>query len=334
LFHGRTLPVEVVANFLEFEGEQYNFAQVTDISARKAAEAKINRQNQELEEAIAQLKTTQLQLVQQEKMSALGNLVAGIAHEINNPVSFVGGNLVELKLCLTELMAHLNLYRQQSSAEVIDTHAKKIDLEYLLDDIPKMLMSMEEGCDRIRNISTNLCTFSRIDKATKTKFDLHVGLDSTLLILKHRLKPNAYRPAITVHKHYGDLPEIRCFPGQLNQVFMNILVNAIDALDENSQGKDYGTLETHPNQIQITTEIQQDNVLIHIYDNGAGIPEDIKQKIFDHLYTTKEIGKGTGLGLAIAQQIIVETHGGKIVVNSNPGQGTEFVITLPVTASN
>ena len=241
--------------------------------------------------------------------------------------------MAELKRCLTELTDHLALYRQQASSEVIVSHAETIDLEYVLDDIPKMLASMELGCDRIHNISVNLCTFSRNDKATKTAFTLHKGLDSTLLILKHRLKSNDYRPAISIKKHYGNLPDVPCFPGQLNQVFMNILANAIDALDENSQGKDYQTLDANPNQITITTELNNDHATVSIHDNGAGMPEDIKSHIFDHLYTTKEIGKGTGLGLAIAQQIIVETHGGDITVNSSPQQGTEFVLTLPIVAA-
>ena len=331
---GRQFPVEVVATFLEFEAEQYCFVQATDISDRKAAEAKINQQNKELEKALDQIQATQIQLVQQEKMSALGNLVAGVAHEINNPMGFVGGNLSELKLCLTELMDHLNLYRQQASADEIDDHARKIDLEYLLDDIPKMLMSMEVGCDRIRNISTNLCTFSRTDKSTKTTFNLHRGLDSTLLILKYRLKANPSRPAIAIEKHYGNIPEIKCFPGQINQVFMNILANAIDALDENSRDTDYAFLEAHPSKITISTQFNQDRILVRIRDNGAGIPKDIQPQIFKHLYTTKAMGKGTGLGLAIVHQIIVGHHGGRIDVNSSPGQGTEFIITLPITGQN
>ncbi|MEA5462550.1 PAS domain S-box protein [Leptothoe sp. PORK10 BA2] len=327
---GDCFPVEIVVDFLEFEGEQYNFAQATDITARKAVEAKMHQKNQELEQTLAELQATQLQLVQQEKMSALGNLVAGVAHEINNPVGFVGGNLAELKSCLADLTNHLDLYQQQAPAAEIANHARDIDLEYLLDDIPKMLKSMEVGCDLIRNISISLRTFSRTDKDSKTAFDLHEGLDSTLLILKHRLKANESRPAIKVYKNYGSLPEVLCFPGQLNQVFMNILANAIDALDENSQGKDYATLETQPNHIVITTELHQDQVLVRIQDNGPGIPETVKPHIFDHLYTTKDVGKGTGLGLAIAQQIIVETHGGEIVVKSNPGEGSEFALQLPV----
>ena len=330
---GRIFPVEIVANFLEFEGEQYNFARATDISARKAAEAKINQQNQELEQTLTQLQRTQLQLVQQEKMSALGNLVAGVAHEINNPLGFVGGNVTELKSCLEELVTHLTLYRQQATAAAIEANAEEIQLDFLLSDLPKMLKSMEAGCDRIRNISVSLRAFARADKETKVAYNLHEGLDSTLLILKHRLKANQQRPAIQVHKHYGNLPDVFCFPGQLNQVFMNLLANAIDALDEHSHHQSYHTLETHPNQIAITTRFEQNHVKIYFHDNGPGIPESIQPRIFDHLYTTKEVGKGTGLGLAIVQQIIKETHGGEVAVNSAPEQGTEFILTLPITAS-
>ncbi|MEM1241317.1 MAG: PAS domain S-box protein [Cyanobacteria bacterium P01_H01_bin.26] len=329
---------EVTLYLVKLQGEHpvYSLALIQDITRRKQLEAerkatdtKIQQQNQKLEQALIQLQTTQLKLVQQEKMSALGNLVAGIAHEINNPIGFVGGNISELKLVLAEIFDHLALHRRQAKAADIESHRNQIDLDYLLSDVPKMLASMEAGCDRIRNISVSLRTFSRADRKTKTAFNLHEGLDSTLLILKHRLKANEQRPAIVVHRRYGNLPEIQCFPGQLNQVFMNILANAIDALDENSQGKDHSTLEATPSQITITTDYQRDRVLIHIADNGVGIPEEAKSQIFDHLYTTKAIGKGTGLGLAIAQQIIVETHGGQITVSSTPNQGTEFVLTLP-----
>ena len=335
--NGRRFPVEVVDTFLEFEGEHYSFARATDISARKAAEAKINQQNQKLEDALVQIQKAQLQLVQQEKMSALGNLVTGIAHEINNPIGFIGGNVSELKYCLDELTEHLMLYRQQAAPDKIAAHAKDIDLDYLLDDLPKMLTSMETGCELIRNISVSLRSFARADKEDRMAFNLHEGLDSALLILKHRLKANQQRPAIQVHKHYGNLPELVCFPGQLNQVFMNLLANAIDALDEKNQRADTLFLEANPNQIIITTEFEKNvdhnNVVIHISDNGTGIADAIKPQIFDHLYTTKPVGKGTGLGLAIVQQIIVETHGGQIMVNSVPDQGTEFVISLPVAQS-
>jgi protein kinase len=192
-----------------------------------------------------------------------------------------------------------------------------------------MLASMQIGCDRIKGISTSLRVFSRADRDHKVPFDIHEGIDSTLLILKHRLKANEHRPEIKVITHYGDLPQIYCFPGQLNQVFVNIIANAIDALDESNTGRSKAEIKLNPHRITITTSLENEQVKIAIADNGKGMNEEVKQKIFDDLFTTKAVGKGTGLGLAIAQSIIVEKHQGAIEVNSTLGKGTEFVIRVP-----
>ncbi|YAG07643.1 histidine kinase [Nostoc sp. DSM 114167] len=189
---------------------------------------------------------------------------------------------------------------------------------------------MTMACDRLKNISTSLRTFSRADRDYKVPFNIHEGIDSTILILKHRLKANSERPAIEVVTNYGDLPPVECFPGQLNQVFMNILANAIDALEESNIGRSFEDIQANTNRITITTAVQNDFVKIAIADNGQGMSESVKQKIFDHLFTTKCVGKGTGLGLAIARQIVESTHGGKLSCNSVVGQGTEFIIEIPV----
>ncbi|MEG4963438.1 MULTISPECIES: AAA family ATPase [unclassified Microcoleus] len=285
---------------------------------------------QQLEQALHDLQQTQLQMIQSEKMSALGNLVAGVAHEINNPVGFLTGNLNEAKRTVQDLTEHLALYRTQASAANIADHAVEIDLDYIIEDLPKMIDSMQLGCDRIKGISTTLCTFSRADKDCKAPFNIHSGLDSAILILKYRLKANDRRPAIVVVKDYGNIPEIECFPGQLNQVFMNIIANAIDALDESNIGRHFAGIKANPNRIKIITSAENQQVKITISDNGKGMNESVKQKIFDHLFTTKLVGKGTGLGLAIARQIVVEKHGGTIEVNSVLAEGTEFTILLPM----
>ncbi|MBE8986203.1 ATP-binding sensor histidine kinase [Nostoc sp. LEGE 12450] len=287
---------------------------------------------QHLEAALQELQGAQLQIVQSEKMSALGNLVAGVAHEMNNPLGFIAASLKQAKPTFADLIEHLKLYEQKfpTPGDEITDHAEEIDLDYSLSDLPKMIDSMSMACDRLKNISTSLRTFSRADRDYKVPFNIHQGIDSTILILKHRLKANEQRPAIEVITNYGDLPQLECFPGQLNQVFMNLLANAIDALDESNQGHSFEENQAHPNWITITTSVENNLVKIVIADNGQGMNEQVKSKIFDHLFTTKAVGKGTGLGLAIARQIVEETHGGKLSFNSVLGLGSEFIIEIPV----
>ncbi|MDJ0555494.1 MAG: AAA family ATPase [Microcoleaceae cyanobacterium MO_207.B10] len=287
---------------------------------------------QQAQQALQDLQQAQLQIVQSEKMSALGNLVAGIAHEINNPVGFISGNINEALASLEDVTEFLQLYQEKfpNPGDEITEKSEELEIEYLLEDLPKMLASMQVGCERIKGISISLRTFSRADKEYKVPFNIHEGIESTLLILKHRLKANEKRPAIEVVTKYVKLPQIDCFPGQLNQVFMNIIANAIDALDESIQERTFAEIKTHPNRITITNSLENNQVKISIADNGKGMSEEVKQKIFDHLFTTKAVGKGTGLGLAIARQIIVEKHQGSISVNSEIGVGTEFIIFLPL----
>jgi signal transduction histidine kinase len=264
-------------------------------------------------------------------MSALGNLVAGVAHEINNPVGCIVGNVGAAQDYINDLLNLIELYQEelpQPSAKIAE-ELEDLDLDYVREDLPKLIKAMKDGGDRIKSISNSLRTFSRVDSDIEQKFNIHEGIDSTLLILRHRLKANSHRPAIEVVTDYGILPKIACFPGQLNQVFMNIFANAIDALDESNLGRSFAEIQDNPNRITIRTTVENDSVKIAIADNGLGIPDSVKFRIFDHLFTTKAVGKGTGLGLAIARQIILEKHGGAIEVNSEIAKGTEFILTLP-----
>ena len=300
--------------------------------------ARLYQQSQEyaqkLELYLRDLKQMQLQLVQNEKMSALGNLVAGVAHEINNPVGFIAGNLQPAQEYVGDLFNLIDLYQEKlpHPGREIETEIQDMDLEYVREDLPKLIGSMQEGVDRIRNISTSLRTFSRADSDRPVSFNIHDGIESTLLILKHRLKASEFRPAIEVVKDYGNLPLVKCFPGQLNQVFMNVLANAIDALEESNKGIGFSEIKARPNQITVQTVLSesQNQVLIRIKDNGVGMSHEVKENIFNHLFTTKSVGQGTGLGLSIAHQIVVEKHGGTLIVNSSLGQGSEFVISIPL----
>lgn len=317
------------------KGNVFGILLVTeDITERQLAQEELKQQKQNLEEALAKLQGTQVQLVQSEKMSALGNLVAGVAHEINNPVGFLGGNIQPALDYIKDIFGIIDLYQQEYStpSEIIQDEIEAIDLDYIREDLPKLVGSMREGVKRIRDISTSLRTFSRADSDRPVACNIHDGIESTILILKHRLKASETRPEIQVIKEYGQLPLVECFAGQLNQVFMNILANAIDALEESNIERGFEEIKVNPNRIIIITRISNDKqkLIINIKDNGQGIAEEVKQNVFDHLFTTKAVGQGTGLGLAIARQIVEETHRGKLSFNSVKGNGTEFIIEIPL----
>ncbi len=310
-----------------------------DISQRKQAEealhnseAQSREQAAQLAATLNQLKATNSQLVQSEKMSSLGLLLAGVAHEINNPVSFIYGNLAHLTKYTQDLFQHLELYQQQYPNPVakIQEEREKNDLDFLAEDLPKILSSMSVGVERICQIVQSLRNFSRHDDSQMKPVNLHEGIDSTLLILNHRLKRNGEKPPIQIVKQYGELPTVECFAGPINQVFMNILSNAIDALEDVTSRQTCQEMLENPSQIRIGTEVVGNFVEIKIADNGPGITEQVKQQIFDTFFTTKPIGKGTGMGLSISYQIIVERHKGELYCTSELGKGTEFTIRIPI----
>lgn len=295
-------------------------------------EKRVAVRTNELLQALHELQQSQLQLVQSEKMSTLGQLVASVAHEINNPVGFITGNLSHLADYTHKIINHLQIYRRHYSEPTteITQDAKEICLDELIKEIPDVISSMEVGIDRISNISTSLRNFSRSDTSSKVEFDIHQGIESTLMILKPRLKSNKNHPQIEIIKQYGNLPLINCYPGQLNQVFMNVVSNAIDALEESvefleKQQKNQAILTI----TIITRQENEERVSISIKDNGLGMNAETEARIFDQFFTTKSIGKGTGLGLSISRQIL-EKHGGTISCISNLNQGTEFTIQIPV----
>ncbi|MEW6491979.1 MAG: GAF domain-containing protein [Cyanobacteriota bacterium] len=313
----------------------------------RAAALAAQTQAHQLELTLQDLHQTEAWLIQTEKMSGLGQMVAGVAHEINNPVTFITGNLCHATNYITDLIGLINHYQQYYPNPVpeIQELIEEIDLEFLIDDLPKILSSMKMGADRIHEIVLSLRNFSRVDDAQKKSVNIHEGIDSTLLILHNRLKPRGHHPGIRVIKEYSDLPPVECYAGQLNQVFMNIISNAIDALESwNVEEAEQGSKEElalsseHPlppkPTIWIRTEIAGENqVMIQIRDNGSGIASNISNHLFDPFFTTKPVGKGTGLGLSISRQIVVEKHGGSIECTSESGQGAQFRILIPISSS-
>ncbi|AFZ56671.1 sensor histidine kinase [Anabaena cylindrica FACHB-243] len=301
------------------------------IQGLEQSRAEAETRNQELQEAFNNLQMIQTKLVESEKMSALGVLVAGIAHEINNPINFIHANIDYAYTYVQNLIDLLYLYQQiyPEPNDQIQALMQELDINFVVIDLFQLLNSMKTGSDRITNIVLGLRTFSRLDEAEYKQTNLHDGLDSTLMLLQHRLKAKSNCPPITVIKHYGNLPQIPCFAGQLNQVFMNILANAIDAIEERYSQQTPDENQNHPGCITISTSIVDSQwAKIAIADNGLGMPEQVRQKIFNPFFTTKPVGKGTGMGMAISYQIIIEKHRGRLDCLSKMAEGTEFVIQI------
>jgi two-component system, NtrC family, sensor kinase len=286
-----------------------------------------------LQQTMETLKQTQLQILQIEKMSALGQMMAGIAHEINNPINFIHGNISHVDNYAQDLLTVVQQYQSYypNPPQKLQQLLKEVDMDFLQEDLSKLLKSMKGGSERIRNIVLSLRNFSRLDEAEFKAVNLHEGIDNTLLILQHRLKEKADLPAIEVSKHYDQLPLVECYPAQLNQVFMNLLINSIDAVQDMAQQQGLRLPDGNRGKIAITTKlVDQNRVQITIADNGLGIPEDLRSRIFDPFFTTKPVNQGTGLGLSICYQIVAGKHHGKIWCESNPGVGTQFFVEIPI----
>ncbi len=305
--------------------------------SKEELEDRVEERTTELKNALGELQRTQSQVIQSEKMSSLGQLVAGVAHEINNPVNFIHANLDHVEEYTQDLLTLVQLYQQYNShpASEIQIAVEDMDLEFLQEDLPKILSSMKVGTERICQIVLSLRNFSRMDEAEFKRVDIHEGIDSTLMILQNRLKAKPEQPEIEVITEYGNVPLIECYAGQLNQVFMNILVNAIDALEESNIKRTDQDMEKNPSRIRIRTSVVNSMWLeVAIADNGVGISKEFQQRIFDPFFTTKPIGKGTGMGMSISYQIVAEKHGGKLECISTPGKGTEFIIQIPLRLTN
>ena len=299
-----------------------------NITYREQVEQNLRHTNNQLTDTLDKLKRTQVQLIQTEKMSSLGEMVAGIAHEINNPVNFIYANLDYVNTYVTDLLDLLSLYQlhyPNPHSEIKDKIAA-VDTEFLAEDLPNILSSMDAGAERIQNIVLSLRNFSRLDESQKKPVDIHEGIENTLLILQHRFNATSERPEIKIIKEYGNISKVECYAAQINQVFLNILSNAIDAIEEKINQKQNITPT-----IRIRTDIyRENNLLVRIADNGTGIPEEIQSKIFNPFFTTKPVGKGKGLGLSISYQVITKKHNGTLKYRTNTGKGTEFWIEIPI----
>lgn len=318
--------IELVAR-IRYHSRAYN-----NLKALSIATATAQQQTQQLEQTLVKLQKTQAQLIQTEKMSSLGQLVACVAHEINNPINFIHGNVDHAREYVQTLLslAHLCYQHKSDLTPEIQKQLSELDLDFLIEDLPKLLFSMKIGTNRIQQIVLSLRNFSRLDEAEMKPVDIHEGIDSTLLILHNQLKSKPGRGEIQIVKEYGELPLVECYAGQLNQVFMNILSNAIDALENHTHQQ--ATLEPQTNSIiTIHTGVKDSQyITVRILDNGPGMPQEIQHRIFDPFFTTKPVGKGTGIGLSISYQIITEKHRGTMQCNSKIGQGTEFCIEIPI----
>lgn len=312
---------------------------ITDITERKEAEdalrksqVELSQQKTQLEQTLQELQQTQSTLIHSEKMSSLGQMMAGVAHEVNNPVTSVCGNLVHLSHYTKDLMQLVNLYQENypSPVPAIQAEMEDMELDFLMEDLPKVITAMQLGADRIREIVRSLRNFSRTDDERIGLVDLHEGLEGTLLILHNRMKARDNYPEIQVIKEYGNLPQVECYPGKINQVFMNLIGNAIDALEEYNDTRTPEEIRKNPNIIRVSTTLENNQAVIKIKDSGAGMTEEVKERLFSSFFTTKPVGKGTGLGLSISYQIIVDKHRGQLICNSSPGTGAEFVIHIPL----
>ena len=311
---------------------------ITDISDQKRSEeallrsqTELTQQKLQLENTLHELQQTQAVLIHTEKMSTLGQMVAGVAHEINNPVSSVCGNLVHVGHYTEDLLNLIDMYQEHcpQPPTAIQDKIEDIELEFLLEDLPKAMSSMQIGADRIREIVRSLRNFSRKDDSQMTKVNLHEGIEGTLLILQSRLRARGNYPEIAVIKEYGNLPLVECYSGKINQVFMNLIGNAIDAIEEYNAGRSIAEAKANRSKIKIRTEVQNSKAIIRIYDNGPGMPEEVCQQLFEAFFTTKPADKGTGLGLSISYKVVQE-HGGMLSCVSAPGHGAEFIIEMPI----